>query len=54
MAKKSDPAVAGFQPIEVEPYVDKTFVPIEVVPHDAEAPAPVEPQSPDAGENKEK
>lgn len=58
MAKNEVPAVAGFNPIEVEPYVDKAFKPIEVTPYEpvgapAEAPAKADTKSPDAGEKKE-
>lgn len=58
MAKKNDPAVPGFQPIEVAPHVDETFRPIEVTPYEpvtaqAEPSGPAPTQSPDAGEEKE-
>ena len=61
MPKKTDPAAAGFTPIEVEPHVDEAWEPIEVTPYTAVPAEPVSQpaspaapvKSPGAGENKE-
>jgi hypothetical protein len=61
MPKKPDPVEPGFAPIEVESFVDETFIPIEVVPYEAalpvtpaETPVPTIAPSAGAAEIKEK